>query len=115
MNDQLHHLPNEQLNARMKELRSRIVEHKREIDKLEQEFSQYERARLISAPHGLYRHHRTDGTDIEVEAVVLETQGEAKYIEYQIPRSKAQRGEEDGYLRWLRTADELARFTSSIK
>ncbi|BCL82201.1 hypothetical protein ccbrp13_46660 [Ktedonobacteria bacterium brp13] len=97
--------------ARLKELRTLIREHRHEIAKLQQELSQYERERLISAPRGTYRHRRSDGSDIEVEATVLETDGVALYIQYQIPKFLARRGEEDTYLLWLRSPEKLERFT----
>ena len=111
----LAHVSQPQLNARIKELHDLIAEHHREIARLEHELAQYKRARLDSAPRGLYRHHRADGTDIEAEAYVLETNGEATYIQYQIPTFKARPGEEDAYLRWLRSPEELKRFTPRAK
>jgi hypothetical protein len=59
----------------------------------------------------MYRHRRSDGSEVEVDASVLETDGHAIHIEYQIPRSLARRGEEDGYLLWLRSPEDLKRFT----
>ena len=100
-----------QATARIKELRSLMKEHYAEISKLEQEANQLEYQRSIYAPHGTYRHHRSDGSEVEADATVLETEGTAMYIEYRIPRSLARRGEEDGYLLWLRSPEELARFT----
>jgi hypothetical protein len=100
----------EQMTDRIKELEVLRVEHLREMDKLEREQRYYERLRFEQAPRGSYRHRRHDGTDIQVEAAVLETDGEAKYIKYQIPWGHARRGEEDAFLRWLRTPEELARF-----
>jgi hypothetical protein len=107
------HLPQHQVQAtaKIKELRARIREHKAELYRLEQEASQLEYQRSISAPHGIYRHRRGDGSEIEADATILETDGDAIYIEYHIPRSLAQRGEEDGYLLWLRSPEELRRLT----
>lgn len=107
------HLPLHQVQttARIKELHTLIREHNAEISKLEQETHQLERERSIYAPRGTYRHRRGDGSEIEVDAAILETDGDTMYIEYQIPRFLARRGEEDGYLLWLRTPEELARFT----
>lgn len=100
-----------QATARIKELRTRIREYNAKIFELEQEASKLEYQRSISAPRGTYRHRRGDNSEIEVDAAILEMDGDAIYIEYQIRRSLARRGEEDGYLCWLRSPEELARFT----
>src|SRR2546421_1997101 len=92
-----------QITAQIKEMRRRIAEHHQEIASLERELQLYEREQLARAPRGTYRHRRDDGSDIEVEAAVLETDGDAKRIQYQIPPRQARRGEEYAYIRWLRT------------
>jgi hypothetical protein len=101
----------EQVTARIKEMHRLIAEHQQEIARLERELHLYEREQLARAPRGTYRHRREGGSEITVEAVVLETDGDAKRIQYQIPPRQARRGEEDAYIRWLRSSDELARFT----
>lgn len=101
----------EQITAQIKETRRLIAERHQEIARLEHELHALEDAQLARAPRGTYRHRREDGSDIAVEAAVLETDGDAKRIWYQIPRSQARRGEEDAYIRWLRSSEELARFT----
>jgi hypothetical protein len=107
------HIPSHQVQAtaRIKELRMLIGQHHAKIFELEQEAGKLEYQRSISAPRGTYRHRRGDNSEIEVDAGILEMDGDAIYIEYQISRSLARRGEEDGYLRWLRSPEELARFT----
>jgi hypothetical protein len=102
---------NEQLTTHIKELRQQIAEHYREISRLETELAHTEEARLQQAPRGTYRHQRESGGEITVTAHLLERDGEALYIQYTIPRGQARRGEEDGYMRWLRTPEERARFT----
>jgi len=101
----------EQITAQIKETRRRIAEHHQEIARLEQELHALEDAQLARAPRGTYHHRREDGSNIAVEAAVLETDGDAKRIRYQIPPRQARRGEEDAYIRWLRSSEELARFT----
>ncbi|MHB8596683.1 MAG: hypothetical protein ACYDER_07725 [Ktedonobacteraceae bacterium] len=101
----------EQIIAQIKETRRLIAERYQEITRLEHELHALEDAQLARAPRGTYRHHREDGPDIAVEAAVLETDGDAKRIQYQIPQWQARRGEEDAYIRWLRSPEELARFT----
>lgn len=109
--DVLAHLNHEEVTAKIKELHRLIGIHYGEIAKLERVLHRYEDEQLARAPRGTYRHRRADGSDIEVEAAVLETEGDAKYIHYQIPKWQARRGEEDAYMRWLRSPDEVARFT----
>ncbi|GCE15303.1 hypothetical protein [Tengunoibacter tsumagoiensis] len=109
--DPLTHHSLEQVSQRLKELRQTIAEHTQVIARLEQEAQYYEKERLRLAPQALYRHCRADGSYIVAEAIVLETQGVAKHIQYQIPRSHVHRGEEDAYRRWLRTPEELALLT----
>lgn len=111
MNEQFAPLNQEQMTARIKELYQLIAEHRQEITKLEREMRHYEQERLALAPRGTYLHHRADGSDIEVEAAVLETSGEAKCIQYQIPKWLSKSGEEDAYIRWLRSPEQLARFS----
>lgn len=101
----------EDLTARINEKRRLIGEQYQDIARLERELHALSDERLARAPHGTYRHRREDGSDITVEAAVIETDGNAKHIHYQIPRSLARQGEEDAYIRWLRSPEELARFT----
>lgn len=101
----------EDLTARINEKRRLIGEQYQDLARLERELHALEDERLARAPRGTYRHRREDGSDIEVEAAVFETDGEAKHIQYQIPQFQARRGEEDAYIRWLRSSEELARFT----
>ena len=103
--------PLSHLTAQINEKRRLIGEHYQDIARLERELHALEDERLACAPRGTYRHRREDGSEISVEAAVIETDGEAKHIYYQIPRSLARRGEEDAYIRWLRSPEELARFT----
>lgn len=103
--------PLSHLTAQINEKRRLIAEHYQDIARLERELHALEDERLARAPRGTYRHRRDDGSDIEVEAAVLETDGDAKRIQYQIPQFQARRGEEDAYVRWLRSSEELARFT----
>jgi hypothetical protein len=105
----------EELTARIKELRRQIADHYQQISTLERELARTEEQRLQQAPRGTYRHQREGGGEITVTAAVLETDGQALYIQYTIPRGQAHRGEEDGYLRWLRTPEDLARFTPGTK
>jgi septal ring factor EnvC (AmiA/AmiB activator) len=104
-----------QLTAQIKEKHSLIGEHYQEIARLERELRALEDERLSRAPRGTYRHRREDGSEITVEAAVIETEGEAKHIYYQIPRSLARRGEEDAYIRWLRSPEDLTRFMLATK
>lgn len=99
------------LTAQINEKRRLIGEHYQDIARLERELHALEDERLARAPRGTYRHRREDGSNIEVEAAVLEIDGEALHIQYHIPRSRARLGEEDAYIRWLRSPEELARFT----
>jgi hypothetical protein len=103
--------PLSHLTAQINEKRRLIAEQYQAIAHLERELRTLEDERLTRAPRGTYRHRREDGSEISVEAAVLETDGEAKYIHYQIPRTLARRGEEDAYMRWLRSPEDLARFT----
>jgi len=103
--------PQEHLTAQINEKRRLIAEHHQDLARLERELHALEDERLARAPRGTYHHRREDGSDIAVEAAVLEADGDAKRIQYQIPRSQARRGEEDAYIRWLRSSEELARFT----
>ncbi len=113
MPESIHVLPSHQVQAtaRIKELRALVKKHNAEIFELEQEANKLEYERSIYAPRGTYRHHRGDGSEIEVDAAILEMDGDAIRLEYRIPRSLARRGEEDGYLLWLRSSEELGRFT----
>jgi hypothetical protein len=101
----------EELTARIKALRGQIAEHQQQIHDLETELHRAEEQRLSLAPRGAYRHQRQSGGEISVSAAILEREGQALYIQYTIPRGQARPGEEDGYLRWLRTPEDLARFT----
>ncbi len=101
----------EELTARIKELREQIADHYQQIHTLEGELHRAEEQRLSLAPRGTYRHQRQGGGEISVSAAVLERAWQALYIQYTIPRGLARQGEEDGYLRWLRTPEDLARFT----
>jgi hypothetical protein len=92
-----------------------MAEHYVEIGRLERELARTEEQRLQQAPRGTYRHQRESGGEIAVSAAVIETNGEALYIQYTIPPGQARRGEEDGYLRWLRTPEERARFVRAPK
>ncbi len=100
----------ELLTAHIKDLRQQIAEYRRKISRLEIELAQAEEKRLRQAPRGTYRHQRSDRSEVEVSAALLETEGEALHIQYTIPRGQAQRGEEDAYIRWLRTPEERALF-----
>jgi hypothetical protein len=106
--------PLSHLTAQINEKRHLIAEHHQDIARLERELHALEDERLARAPRGTYRHRREDGSEISVEAAVIETDGDAKHIHYQIPRSQARRGEEDAYIRWLRSPEELARFTPVV-
>jgi septal ring factor EnvC (AmiA/AmiB activator) len=97
-----------QLTAQIKEKHSLIGEHYQEIARLERELRALEDERLARAPRSIYRHRREDGSTLEVEAAIVETDGAARCIWYQIPRKQARRGEEDAYIRWLRTEDQLS-------
>lgn len=99
------------LTTQINEKRRLIAEHYQEISRLERELRALEDERIARAPRGTYRHRREDGSTIEVEAAIVETDGAARCIWYQIPRRQARRGEEDAYIRWLRTRDELSRLT----
>jgi hypothetical protein len=99
------------LTARIKALHQQIATHHQAIYDLEGELHQIEKQRLQQAPRGTYRHQRQGGGEITVPAAVLETDGQSLYIQYTIPPGQAQRDEIDGYLRWLRTPEDLARFT----
>lgn len=103
--------PLEDLTAQINEKRRLMAEHYQAIALLERELHALEDERLTRVPRGTYRHRREDGSEISVEAAVIETDGAAKHIHYQIPRALARRGEEDAYIRWLRSPEELARFT----
>ncbi len=98
-----------QLTAQINEKRRLIAEHYQEMARLERELRALEDERISRAPRGTYRHQREDGSTITVEAAIVETDGAARCIWYQIPRQQARRGEEDAYLRWLRTREELSR------
>ena len=106
--------PLEHLTAQINEKRRLIAEHYQAIARLERQLHALEDERLARAPRGTYRHRREDGSEISVEAAVIETEGSAKQIHYQIPRSLARQGEEDAYIRWLRSPEELARFTPAV-
>ncbi len=110
-NGSLAQLTPEHITTQIKEIHHLIAGHQQDIARLERQLHALEDAQLARAPRGTYRHRREDGSDIAVEAAVLETDGDAKRIQYQIPKSQARRGEEDAYIRWLRSSEELARFT----
>ncbi len=83
----------------------------REVNRLEDEMVLYQRVQYETAPRANYRYKRGDGSEITVEAAILETKGSAKRIRYQIPVGLQRRGEEDAYIVWLRTPEELARLS----
>jgi hypothetical protein len=101
----------EEIAQHLQALKQQRAASYRELNRLEDEMDLYQRVQHETAPRASYRHKRGDGSEVTVEAAILETQGSARRIRYQIPVGLQRRGEEDIYLAWLRTPEELARLS----
>lgn len=99
----------EEIVQHLQALKQQRAASYREVNRLEDEMVLYQRVQYETAPRVSYRYKRGDGSEITIEAAILETNGSAKRIRYQIPVGLQRRGEEDAYIVWLRTPEELAR------